>query len=380
MKKSFFSVISALVFSAGVMNAQEAAPAAAEAAPAAAVEEAVAAAKPAVAAPTLDVNALFALIPEVVSTANGKTLVTKAQVLEIAKPNIESAVAQGAPIAAETVQAFVYQVARSLSLRGILLEEARNAKIEGDEAAAKAQIEQYKEMAKLQGGEKAFEEQLKQIGKTEDEVLLMFIEEGMIQKLSEKLDAEAAAKVKEPAEEEVKAFYDTNKPAFVTPETLSASHILVQFPSQNATDDEKAAALAKIKEIKSKIAEDGSNFGDLAKEFSDCPSKERGGDLGQFEKNQMVPEFEAALLKLKEGEISEPVETMFGYHLIKAGAHTAEAVVPFEEAKEQIVAYLKQGAMAKEAKKLMDGLTEKAGMKILLPEPKMPTFEVPEAE
>lgn len=380
MKKSFFSVMSALLLGAGIMNAQEAAPAAAEAKAAPAVEEAKVAAAVEAAVPALDVNALFALVPEVVSTANGKALVTKAQVLDVAKPTIENALKQGAPVNAEMVQSFVYQVARSLSLRAILLDEASKAKIEGDVSAAKAQIEQFKEMAKQQGDEEAFEKQLKEIGKTEDEVIQMLVEEGMIQKYTEKLDAEAAAKVKEPAEEAVKAFYEANKAAFATPEVLSASHILVQFPSQNPTDDEKAAALAKIKEIKGKIAADGSNFAELAKEFSDCPSKEQGGNLGQFEKNQMVPEFEAALLKLKEGEISEPVETMFGYHLIKAGARQAESVVSFEEAKEQIVAWLKSQAQSEEARKLMEELTEKAGMKILLAAPKAPEVEAPAAE
>lgn len=377
MKKSFFSVISALLFSAGVMSAQEAAaPAAAEAAAApAAAAEAVE-----VAAPKLDVDALMALIPEVISTSNDKPLVAKAQVVEVVKPAVMNALAQGATIQAEMVQAFTYQVAKSLSMRAILLDEARKANIEGDAAAAKAQIEQFKQMAKAQGGDEAFANQLKQIGKSEDELLQMLIEEGMVQKFTEKLDAQAKEKVKEPEEEAVQAFYKANLAAFVTEETYSASHILVQFPNQKPSDEEKAAALAKINEIKAKIAADGSNFADLAKEFSDCPSKEKGGDLGQFPKGAMVPEFEAAVAGLKEGEISGPVETMFGYHLIKAGAHELEKTVPYEEAKAQIVDYMKGQAQAQEAQKLMTELTQKAGMKILLPEPKLPQLEAPEAE
>ncbi|TFG20060.1 MAG: peptidylprolyl isomerase [Promethearchaeota archaeon] len=61
----------------------------------------------------------------------------------------------------------------------------------------------------------------------------------------------------------------------------------------------------------------GQKFEDLAREFSECPSKNKGGDLGFFERGKMVPEFERAVLSLKIGDISEPVKTQFGWHLIK---------------------------------------------------------------
>lgn len=84
---------------------------------------------------------------------------------------------------------------------------------------------------------------------------------------------------------------------------MRASHILVPKYKQ-------------ITEIK-KMLDDGADFAELARKYSQCPSKKRGGDLGWFTRNQMVPEFEKAVLELKVGEISEPVKTQFGWHIIK---------------------------------------------------------------
>lgn len=83
---------------------------------------------------------------------------------------------------------------------------------------------------------------------------------------------------------------------------VRASHILVE--------DEKLA-----KELKEKI-ESGEDFSYVAKKYSICPSKENGGDLGEFGKGVMVKEFEKAAFSLDVGEVSQPVKTQFGYHII----------------------------------------------------------------
>jgi len=84
---------------------------------------------------------------------------------------------------------------------------------------------------------------------------------------------------------------------------VKASHILV------STLDEANHVLAELKS--------GKDFGELARKHSSCPSGREGGDLGFFGKGQMVKEFEDAAFKLKAGEVSGPVKTQFGYHLIK---------------------------------------------------------------
>lgn len=85
--------------------------------------------------------------------------------------------------------------------------------------------------------------------------------------------------------------------------TINASHILVDH------EHEAQDLLKKIKE--------GKSFEELAKQFSKCPSGKEGGDLGNFGKGQMVKPFETAAFALKVGEVSGPVKTQFGYHLIK---------------------------------------------------------------
>jgi len=87
---------------------------------------------------------------------------------------------------------------------------------------------------------------------------------------------------------------------------IRASHILVEKQSQ---------ALRVIEELKS-----GKDFGELAKRYSTCPSGKRGGDLGFFGRSQMVKEFERAAFDLKVGDVSQPVKTQFGYHVIKKTA------------------------------------------------------------
>lgn len=114
-------------------------------------------------------------------------------------------------------------------------------------------------------------------------------------------------------DQQLKAFYDSNKDQFVQPEQRQASHILIQF---NETTSE-ADAKKQITDIASKI-EAGEDFEALAKAHSQDPgSANIGGDLGMFQQGMMVPEFDKAVFSMQPGEVSEPIKTDFGYHLIK---------------------------------------------------------------
>lgn len=129
-------------------------------------------------------------------------------------------------------------------------------------------------------------------------------------------------------ENEAKAFYEDNQDKFMSQESVSAKHILV--------DDE-----AKCNEIKAEI-EAGKAFEEAAQEYSSCPSKERGGDLGEFGHGQMVPEFDEASFTAKVGEIVGPVKTDFGFHLIQVYDKKEAGVMAFDEVKDQINANLLQ--------------------------------------
>lgn len=119
-----------------------------------------------------------------------------------------------------------------------------------------------------------------------------------------------------------KAFYEENPQFFQQGETVSAKHILVK---------EEAECIAVLESING-----GEAFEDAAKRVSTCPSKERGGDLGAFGRGQMVPEFENAAFAAEIGVVVGPVQTQFGYHLIKVENKQEATVVPFEQVEEQI--------------------------------------------
>jgi len=121
---------------------------------------------------------------------------------------------------------------------------------------------------------------------------------------------ESSGKFTPASEEDVKKSYDEK----IQAGQIRVRHILLM--TQGKDETAKAQAKTKIEELL-KQARAGGDFAALAKANSDCPSKSRGGDLGFFGKGQMVPEFEQAAFALKEGEISDVVETKYGYHIIK---------------------------------------------------------------
>lgn len=124
------------------------------------------------------------------------------------------------------------------------------------------------------------------------------------------------------SDEELKEYYEKHKEDFVTDEMVKASHILVD-------SEEKAAEI--LKQIN-----EGLSFEEAAQEFSSCPSKQSGGSLGQFGKGQMVPEFEEAVFSMQVGEVSGPVKTQFGYHIIKLTEHSPKESATFEEVLQEV--------------------------------------------
>ncbi|MBZ5200082.1 peptidylprolyl isomerase [Planomicrobium chinense] len=124
-------------------------------------------------------------------------------------------------------------------------------------------------------------------------------------------------------DEEVKSYFEENKESLAQPEQVEASHILVETKEKA---DEVAAKL-----------DNGEDFAELAKEYStDTATAESGGDLGAFGTGEMAPEFEEAAFAMKTDEISEPVETEYGFHIIKVTDKTEAQEATLENSKEQI--------------------------------------------
>jgi len=160
------------------------------------------------------------------------------------------------------------------------------------------------------------------------------------------------------SEKEAKSFYDSNPDAFKQPGQVKASHILIKVdPKADAA--EKAAARKKIEEIQKKVKK-GDDFAALAKESSQCPSSASGGDLGFFGRGQMAKPFEDGAFALKPGEISDIVETQFGYHIIKSTEKKPGTTMAFEDVKEKLMQFLKQRKLQEQLGEYTKGLEQKA--------------------
>jgi peptidyl-prolyl cis-trans isomerase C len=168
---------------------------------------------------------------------------------------------------------------------------------------------------------------------------------------------------------EALAFYNENKADFNTSEEVQASHILIKI-SPTATAEEKAAARAKTEKLLKQVKE-GGDFAALAMENSDDPgSKVKGGDLGFFAKGMMVKEFETVAFAMKPGQVSDIVETQFGYHIIKVTDHKDAGLTPFEKAKPEIIKELSNTKKNQLAGEYVNKL--KAEAKIVYPAGKEP--------
>lgn len=138
----------------------------------------------------------------------------------------------------------------------------------------------------------------------------------------------AIAGAKKVSEDDLKKYYEENITKFESGAVVNASHILV--------DSEELAL-----ELYGKIASGEISFEDCAKENSSCPSKANGGSLGEFTKGQMVPEFDEAVFSMEVGEITKtPVQTQFGYHLIKLNSKEESRTADFNDVKNAIREHL----------------------------------------
>ncbi|MFC2173615.1 peptidylprolyl isomerase, partial [Acidobacteriota bacterium] len=161
----------------------------------------------------------------------------------------------------------------------------------------------------------------------------------------QKLMEQAIPKTLPVSDDEIAVYYRGNVDKFQIKERVKAGHILIKI-SPADTAEAKAAAQDKLKKIKSELKK-GADFSKLASQYSDCPSAAQGGDLGYFGKGKMVKPFEDAAFSLKVGEVSDIVETQFGYHLIMKTDSQEARTLTLEEAKEQIVQSLQNDKRGK---------------------------------
>ncbi|MDA8362542.1 MAG: SurA N-terminal domain-containing protein [Gammaproteobacteria bacterium] len=164
--------------------------------------------------------------------------------------------------------------------------------------------------------------------KTPEEVRVQYVE----------LSAANLAKTLKPTEQQLRQSYENNIARYTTPEQRRASHILIALPP-NASPQAARKALAEAQSIRTRLLH-GANFGKLAREYSaDTVSAAKGGDLGFVTPGSLEKSFVTALFSLKKpGDISEPVRTSFGYHIIELTAIRPAETVPFAKARARVAA------------------------------------------
>ena len=261
---------------------------------------------------------------------------------------------QGRPMSPEQLKPYEEQFRETLINRMLLLKHARSQGITvKDNLVAKA-------LKDFKGGfkdDQEYRQTLTKMGFTEP-LLEGQIRDGLTVKAL--LDKDVLQKISV-SDAQVRAYYDANPNRFRQPEQVRASHILIKV-SATADEAEKSAAMAKIKGLQKRIA-DGENFAELATEYSEGPSKVKGGDLGFFSREQMVQPFSEAAFALQPGQVSDVVTTQFGYHLIRVTERKPEQDVAFKDVSEAIAAHLRQEEEQKNIQSYVQKLRKGADIK-----------------
>ena len=289
-----------------------------------------------------------------VAVVNG-TAITK-QELDVETQRMVQQMARQGRVPDETIMPQVRKEALSRMIdKELLYQDSQAKEINVTENRVNEELATVK---KQFPGNKEYTEWLATINLSEDD-LAREITRGLA---LEQLIKNHVIKEVDVTEEESRAFYDQNASLFQKPERVQAKHILIKMEA-DATDEHKVQARRKIESVRQK-AMAGEDFAALATAHSEGPSSAKGGDLGYFSRGQMVKPFEDAAFALQTGEISEVVETQFGYHIIKVTDRQKDSVVAYEDAQAQIVERLKQERSRRDFQRYIETLRAKADIKL----------------
>jgi parvulin-like peptidyl-prolyl isomerase len=168
------------------------------------------------------------------------------------------------------------------------------------------------------------------------------------------------------SDNELQRFYDDNKDRLTLPAQVRVRHILLKWKPRG-TQDDQSAIREEIKPILER-ARDGEDFAMLAREFSeDAATRQNGGETGLFTYGAMVPPFEAAAFALEPGEISDPVDTVFGVHILKLEELMEPRLLPLDEVREQLRDYVSEQNVEAAVRATIDELRAAADVEVLIP-------------
>lgn len=143
--------------------------------------------------------------------------------------------------------------------------------------------------------------------------------------------------------EEVQRYYDAHRDEYATPEGVTVSHILLRLP-ENASDDEVERKMEQARQLRANL-QDGANFSEMAREYSEDATAKSGGKLGTFKPGEMKEEFEAAVKGLAPNEISDPFRTSLGVHIARVDARSGASHQALDELADEIKQKLYSAAL-----------------------------------
>ncbi|MHC4169311.1 MAG: peptidylprolyl isomerase [Planctomycetota bacterium] len=283
-------------------------------------------------------NAVGASAAEAVAvTVNGIDIL-ESEVEALVRPTLDKWAGKTKSMTAEAIAGQTAQLRRltleKLMRIALLDAQVMQAKIVIADEEVRSRIEQ---MAAAQGMTvAAFVENMKRNGRTL-EGIRREVRAGLAR--DKFLAAQWEGKINV-TEDDAKKYYDENTEEFKVPEQVRASHILI-WPESAGDAEAMAKAKTKAEELLAQI-KDGADFAELARLHSDCQSASKGGDLEFFPRGKMTPPFEKVAFELEVGELSDVVETEYGFHIIKVTDHVGPGVVSFEQTREKIIEALTQ--------------------------------------
>jgi peptidyl-prolyl cis-trans isomerase C len=301
-------------------------------------------------------NAPAAPLPDVVATVEGQ---------DIKKEELEQALVaalgrQGIP--ADQMPANQKAQGYKMLLNDLITEKLvtkRAASIEVKDEDINAQFEQLRSRFPTP---EAFQEQLTKSGQTVEKIRAD-IRSYLRQQNWVQDQVKDAPKATDADAEE---FYTKNPDQFKKPEQVRASHILISVPAD--ANEEQIGEKKKAAEAVASRVKGGEAFDKLASELSEDPSaKQNAGDLNFFSREQMVPEFSEAAFGMKKGDISDPVKSQFGFHIIQVTDRKEAETMTLDSVKPRLLAFLSQRMRDSQVEKMIKELREKADVKVNLP-------------
>jgi len=233
----------------------------------------------------------------------------------------------------------------------LLSQEARRRNLKSDDARVEATMDQIEERA---GGRAGLNSALGGMGATYHQLRESVSETDLVQTF---VKTQIASQVSV-TDEEVVAFYNSNPEMFDRPEMVRARHILARL-MPNSTAEQKEAVRARAAAAHQRVVA-GEDFALVAREVSDGPKAADGGDMGFFAQDSMVPALADAAFALQIGEISDVIETQFGFHILKLMEKRAASKMPLEEARDPVRQLLIKNGSGQKLSELLVNLNEAA--------------------